>query len=221
MASRTWRPTERVPKRRLAPCSTPCAQRLRLDTLACQLPPINGRCEVWVAKQISLADSRQANQTSRKDQRARACESARAVPSEIAGPGLARRPVLFGAGPRFTGCRFDTWQQSMECHRGTVNVQCYLHCKPTWIWTNLFPRYWKPWPFKKGRCSHCHACNTGEQHRERMTRRDADDHRPQASTSTMPGYARDARYDRISHDLAEEWARAAGGRWEAHQQATK
>ena len=54
----------------------------------------------------------------------------------------------------------------------------------------------------------------GEPHAERMTRRDADDHRPQAGTSTMPGYARDARYNRVNCNLAEEWAKAARHRWE-------
>ena len=97
----------------------------------------------------------------------------------------------------------------------------YRHCTPTWVWTNLYAEWWRPREFGRGKCQWCHACNTGGQHQERMTRRDADDHRPQVCTSTMPGYARDARCNRISRDLAEEWARAARDRWEAHHQATK
>ena len=93
----------------------------------------------------------------------------------------------------------------------------YLHCKPTWIWTNLYPRYWKPRPFKKGQCSHCHACNTGQMHEERMLRRGSHDTRPPAGTATMPGFTREAARNRIAPDLAEELARAALRKWQTEQ----
>ena len=96
-----------------------------------------------------------------------------------------------------------------------VRMCCYgyKHCKPTWLWTNLYPRYWQPRPFKKGQCTHCNACNTGTIHPERMTRRDKNDKRPPAGTSTMPGYSRDARWNRVAPELAEELAQAALTRW--------
>ena len=132
--------------------------------------------------------------------------------------------------------RVPEWSYTVEQPRGSAMAeidivkqylgepievrQCcygYLHCKPTWVWTNLYPDWWQPRDFKQGQCRYCQACNTGEQHAERMTRRDADDHRPQAGTSTMPGYARDARYNRVNCNLAEEWAKAARRRWETLQ----
>ena len=89
----------------------------------------------------------------------------------------------------------------------------YKHCKPTWIWTNL-QGYWTPRTFKRGKCYHCKACDTGTMHEERMTRRDASDLRPPAGESTMKGFTREAARSRIAPDLAEEIANAAMARWQ-------
>jgi len=98
-----------------------------------------------------------------------------------------------------------------------VRQCCYgwKHCKPTWVWTDLYPEWWQPRPFKEGECQWCQACNTGTRHEERMTRRDANDKRPPAGTSTMKGYSRDARWNRINPNLAAEWAAAAMEKWTA------
>ena len=104
-----------------------------------------------------------------------------------------------------------------------VRQCCYgwKHCKPTWVWTDLYPEWWQPREFEEGKCQWCHACNTGTRHEERMTRRDANDRRPPAGTSTMPGYSRDARWNRIAPPLAEQWAAAALRRWEATEHLRK
>ena len=96
----------------------------------------------------------------------------------------------------------------------------YRHSKPTWLWTNLTAEDWAPREFRKGRCTHCQQCNSGTMHEERMTRRDKHDKRPAAGTSTMQGFSKKARWNRMAPDLAESLARGALKRWERIEQET-
>ena len=93
----------------------------------------------------------------------------------------------------------------------------YKHCKPSIIYTNLYPRYWKPRSFTKGRCKWCEACNSGTLHEEWIVRRGADDHRKRAGTATMRGFTFEAAKNRIAPDLAEELARAMQQKWDVTQ----
>ena len=90
----------------------------------------------------------------------------------------------------------------------------YWHAKPTLIWTNIPDRLWMPREWRKGKCRHCNECNLNILHRERMTRRNDQDHRPEAGTATMPGYSHDARWNRVAPSLGEELAKAALKLWE-------
>lgn len=87
----------------------------------------------------------------------------------------------------------------------------YKHCKPSWIWTNLFPRYWKPRPFAKGKCRHCKHCNEGTQHEERMMRRGKHDR--DFKPPTREGFTKKAMRNRIAPDLGEILAKAAVRKW--------
>ena len=96
----------------------------------------------------------------------------------------------------------------------------YRHSKPTWLWTNLTAEDWTSREFRKGRCTHCQQCNSGTLHEERMTRRDRHDKRPAAGTSTMQGFSKKARWNRMAPDLAESLARGALKRWERVERET-
>jgi len=76
----------------------------------------------------------------------------------------------------------------------------YLWCKPTWIWTNLYPRYWRPRPFET-----CRYCATNTKHPHRIIRRDEHDNRPPPQ---IPGFTVEAAKNRIHPDLAQEWGEA-------------
>ena len=82
----------------------------------------------------------------------------------------------------------------------------YEWCKPTWVWTNLYPRHWKPRDFRQ----YCKYCRDNVMHPVRIVRRDANDDRPQPK---LPGFTVEASKNRIHPDLAEEWAHAMKTRW--------
>ena len=81
----------------------------------------------------------------------------------------------------------------------------YEWCKPTWIWTNLYPKYWTPRAFNV-----CSYCESNTMHPRRMIRRNADDHRPPPH---IEGFTREAAKNRIHPDLAEELGNAMMRRW--------
>ena len=81
----------------------------------------------------------------------------------------------------------------------------YKHQKPSLIWTNL-GAYWTP----RDSTLHCAACREKRQHEERITRRNADDHR---KAPTQEGFTHEAMKNRIAPDLAEEWAHAMLCKW--------
>ena len=96
-----------------------------------------------------------------------------------------------------------------------VHQCCYgqKHCKPTTLWTNLYPRYWKPRPFQRGTCIHCEACNEGKRHEEGLMRRGPGDtaYKP----PTREGFTSKAMRNRINPNLAEILAKAAMWKWRA------
>jgi hypothetical protein len=100
-------------------------------------------------------------------------------------------------------------QKLKQCSYG------WKHEKATWIWTNLEPKFWKPREWRKGRNLYCASCNAGIQHEERIIRKDANDLRPPAGTSTMPTFCQTARRNRIAPGLGEELANAAMTQWRA------
>ena len=112
------------------------------------------------------------------------------------GSALATHPILEALGPP------------------TVLHQCCYnqkHCKPTLLWTNLYPRYWKPRPFQKGKCTHCKACNKGVRHEQRLMRRGPED--VTFKPPSMPGFGAEAMRNRINPNLGEILARAAVRKW--------
>ena len=86
----------------------------------------------------------------------------------------------------------------------------YLWSKPTWIWTNLYPRFWKPRPFNT-----CEFCAANTIHLHRIIRRDENDHRPPPQ---IPGFTVEAAKNRIHPDLAQEWGEAMIAHAQAHSQ---
>ena len=83
----------------------------------------------------------------------------------------------------------------------------YKHCKPTWIWTNLFPQWWRPRPFDTSQ-----YCKEGVRHPHRIVRRDASDDRPPPQ---IEGFTTEAAKNRIAPDLGEDLAAVMVRRWEA------
>lgn len=90
-----------------------------------------------------------------------------------------------------------------------VRMCCYGYAwsKPTWVWTNLFPRWWQPRPFDT-----CQYCRGGVRHPHRIVRRDASDDRP---PPRLEGFTTEAAKNRIAPDLGEELAVAMIRRWQA------
>lgn len=82
----------------------------------------------------------------------------------------------------------------------------YDWSKPTWVWTNLYPKYWTPRAFDS-----CQYCKTRTRHPRTVLRQNADDKRPKPF---IPGFTLEAARNRIHPDLAQEWARAMIARWQ-------
>ena len=82
----------------------------------------------------------------------------------------------------------------------------YRWCKPTWIWSNLYPQYWRP----RDWMVHCTYCKTNTMHPVRIVRRNNQDTRPQPK---IPGFSVEASKNRIHPALAEELGRAMMSRW--------
>ena len=77
----------------------------------------------------------------------------------------------------------------------------YKWCKPTAIWTNLYPTWWTPRDPKEW----CVACREGVMHEMFVVRRGTDDLRQPAQ---LLGFTQHASVNRLAPDLAEELARA-------------
>ena len=88
----------------------------------------------------------------------------------------------------------------VTAHQCTYNGEQW--CKPTWVWTRLYPDYWQP----RNPSEYCRWCRTNTKHPVKIVRRDKDDTR---DSPAIPGFNGKAAKNRIHPDLAEEWVMAA------------
>ena len=94
-----------------------------------------------------------------------------------------------------------------------VRQCCYgqLWSKPTWIWTNLYPKYWTPRCYAKGKTPHCRACFLGTRHAQGLLRRGPND--TAFVMAKVDGFNVKAVKNRVNPNLAEELAAAAMTKW--------